>query len=218
MIEVGSVALSAFSAGIATFFAPCAFPLLPGYVGYYTRTVDEGTPLAGTALRGLAGSAGVLLAFGAIAALVFALGRSIVRFVYVLEPLVGLALVGLGTLLLIDRFPTLHVRLPERRTSVAGFAMFGSGYAVSATSCFAPLFFAVVLGAAGTTAGTAVATVAFGTGLAIPLFVATVLVGIGHDIGAGAIPAYASHVERLAGLLILVAGVWQLQNTVHLWL
>ncbi|UWG49098.1 Cytochrome c biogenesis protein [Halanaeroarchaeum sp. HSR-CO] len=218
MIGGASSTLSAFSAGLATFFAPCAFPLLPGYVGYYTRTVDEETPLAGAALRGLAGSVGVLFAFGGIAALVFALGRSIVRAVYALEPLVGLALVGIGVLLLVNRFPTLHVQLPERRTSVAGFALFGTGYAVSATSCFAPLFFAVVLGAATSPVGTVTATAAFGLGLAIPLFVATILVGIGHDIGAGSIPAYANRVEQLAGIVIVAAGLWQLTTTVHLWL
>ena len=34
----------AFSAGAATFFAPCAFPLLPGYVGYYLGKTGDGTP------------------------------------------------------------------------------------------------------------------------------------------------------------------------------
>ena len=35
----GALAFAA-SAGLATFFAPCAFPLLPGYVGYYLHESD----------------------------------------------------------------------------------------------------------------------------------------------------------------------------------
>ncbi|MFC4247526.1 cytochrome C biogenesis protein, partial [Natribaculum luteum] len=30
----------AFTAGLATFFSPCAYPLLPGYVGFYVSQTD----------------------------------------------------------------------------------------------------------------------------------------------------------------------------------
>jgi len=48
MIQLSLVAF-AFSAGAATFFAPCAYPLLPGYVSYYLgETVAENeTPADG---------------------------------------------------------------------------------------------------------------------------------------------------------------------------
>ncbi|MFQ3293318.1 MAG: cytochrome c-type biogenesis protein [Halobacteriales archaeon] len=205
-----SAVVSAFSAGLATFFAPCAFPLLPGYVGYYASTVEEEVRLRGTVVRGLAGSGGIVLAFGAISAIVAVVGRSVVSAVYRFDPLVGIALVGVGIVILIDRGPSLHVALPKRRSSVAGFALFGVGYAVAATSCFAPLFFGVVLGSSAVSVSQAVlSTISFGVGLAAPLTVTTVLAGIGVDVGYSALPGYAESVQRLAGLVLLIVGVWK---------
>ncbi|ESP89740.1 cytochrome C biogenesis protein transmembrane region/thiol-disulfide transporter [Candidatus Halobonum tyrrellensis G22] len=40
---LGTVAFAA-GAGLTTFFAPCAFPLLPGYVGYYVHQSEDETP------------------------------------------------------------------------------------------------------------------------------------------------------------------------------
>lgn len=34
----------AVGAGVTTFFGPCAFPLLPGYVGYYLSQTDANRP------------------------------------------------------------------------------------------------------------------------------------------------------------------------------
>jgi len=206
---------SAMAAGLASFFAPCAFPLLPGYLGYYANQADENGRLADATLRGLAGSAGIFATFLALAGLVAVAGRSILGRVTALEPVVGVALVVLGAMLLLDRGPALSVALPARRDSTVGFAVFGAGYAVAATSCFAPLFFAVVLG--GATVSLKVATLsvgAFGVGLAAPLAVVTVLAGIGFDVGARFLPGTAKRASRLGGLLIVLAGVWQLWQTV----
>jgi cytochrome c-type biogenesis protein len=212
-----SALLSSFTAGLATFFAPCAFPLLPGYVGYYATTIDGEVPLSGALVRGLAGSAGILIAFGTIAAVVASVGRAAVRHVYALEPFVGVALIAVGASIVLDRVPDIHVALPQRRVSVLGFVIFGAGYAVSATSCFAPLFFAVVLGASTVSIQQTVLSVAtFGVGLAIPLAVATVVAGIGFDIGHGAWSGYAERFHRYAGVIIVAVGVWQLLTTAPL--
>mgnify|MGYP006299391715 FL=1 len=113
----------AVGAGLATFFAPCAYPLLPGYVGYALQ--DEETGLGGAAVRGLAASAGAVAVLAVLGSLLLAVGGRLARHLTLLEPLVGAALVVLGVLFLTDRAPTLHLRLPERRASVAGAAVFG---------------------------------------------------------------------------------------------
>ena len=59
MLELDSLRLGlAFSAGVATFFAPCAFPLLPGYVAYYLgHGAGDATPSSRpTRVRRAAGS------------------------------------------------------------------------------------------------------------------------------------------------------------------
>ena len=54
----------AIGAGTATFFSPCVYALLPGYVSYYVASVDEeGAPLAGATARGLAATAGAVGTF-----------------------------------------------------------------------------------------------------------------------------------------------------------
>jgi cytochrome c biogenesis protein CcdA len=56
---------------------------------------------------------------------------------------------------------------------------------------------------------TVASVTAFGLGLATPLTVMTVLVGVGLDIGSSAMTRHANQVYRLSGVLILLVGAWQ---------
>ena len=52
MTDVGALRLGfAFSAGVATFFAPCAYPLLPGYVAFYLGDAGPSATLGGRPRR-----------------------------------------------------------------------------------------------------------------------------------------------------------------------
>lgn len=216
-----SIVAGAFSAGVFSFFAPCAFPLLPGYVGYYVASVDSEVSLGGAVARGGAAGLGSGLVFAGLALVVVTLGRSILSQLQYLEPLVGLSLVVLGVLLAVDRMPTFHVQLPGRRASVLGFGLFGAGYAIAAAGCFAPVFVAVMLEAMTLSAAGSVVTIAaFAFGLAGLLLAATVAVAIGHDVGAGTIPRYTDRIKPIAGVVIVAAGVYQLHESALLlgWL
>lgn len=216
-----SIVAGAFSAGVFSFFAPCAFPLLPGYVGYYVASVDEEVSLGGALSRGGAAGFGAALVFAAIAVVVVTVGRSILTQLQYVEPLVGLLLVALGVLLVVDRMPTFHVQLPGRRESVLGFGLFGAGYAVAAAGCFAPVFVAVLLEAMTlSTVGSVITIGAFAVGLGGLLLAATVAVAIGHDVGAGTIPRYTDRIKPIAGLVIIAAGIYQLYESALLlgWL
>jgi len=216
-----SVVAAAFSAGVFSFFAPCAFPLLPGYVGYYVASVDSDVSLGGAVARGGAAGAGAAVVFAGIALVVVTIGRSVLNQLKYLEPMVGLLLIALGILLAIDRMPTLHVQLPGRRASVLGFGLFGAGYAIAAAGCFAPVFVAVLLEAMTlSAAGSAITIGAFAFGMAGLLLAATVAIAIGHDVGAGTIPRYTDRVKPVAGLVIIAAGLYQLHEAAILlgWL
>lgn len=216
-----SIVAGAFSAGVFSFFAPCAFPLLPGYVGYYVASVDEEVSLGGAMSRGGAAGLGAAVVFAAIAVVVVTVGRSILTRLQYVEPLVGLLLIALGILLVVDRMPTLHVQLPGRRESVLGFGLFGAGYAIAAAGCFAPVFVAVLLEAMTLSAVGSVITIgAFAVGLGGLLLAATVAVAIGHDVGAGTIPKYTDRIKPIAGLVIIAAGIYQLHEAALLlgWL
>jgi cytochrome c-type biogenesis protein len=208
---LGPVALAA-GAGVGTFFSPCAYALLPGYVGYYVAaTGDDQPPLAGTAARGVAAALGVVLAFGALSIAAVVAGEAVAAYLPAVEAFVGVALLAVGVTLVAGRGSWLHVPLPERRASVTGFLAFGALYALAAAGCVAPLFLAVVFrsltlspAATAATLGTYAATVG-----ALVLG-ATVATAVGHGIGVDRIAPRATRVVRIGGITVAVAGVVQL--------
>lgn len=214
-----SLTVAAFGGGVAAFFAPCAFPLLPGYVGYYVSEADSERPLGGALLRGLAASGGVLTVFAVLALVVVVFGRALVNYLVYVEPVIGLALVGLGLAMLTGRTPTLHVPLPARRASVTGFLVFGAAYAIAATGCMVGVFGAVVLEATTVAPlGGLFAIGGYAAGLSVPLVAATVVVAVGHDLGTRSLPRYTDRVRPIAGVLVVLAGGLQLYSAAELLL
>ncbi|WP_267164438.1 cytochrome c biogenesis CcdA family protein [Halovenus salina] len=202
----------ALTAGVATFFSPCAYPLLPGYVGFYLNQTDGDDVSIGRAgLRGVAAGLGVLATFGVLTGLTFVVGHSTLSNITVFEVLVGAALVVFGLLVVTGTAPSLTLPLPKRRTSVAGFGIFGAGYAVAGAGCVAPLFLAVIARAIALPAGTAALVLAAYAGIVAVLMVSvTVATGAGLLTRAGRFAAYSGRLEQLAGAVMVLAGVGQL--------
>lgn len=201
---LGTVGFAA-GAGIATFFAPCAFPLLPGYVGYYLRRNDD-TP---GIVSGFAAATGALVALGVIAALAFVGGRRLTAVLPVFEPIVGGALVVFGLLVLSGWTPP-TVPLPRRPESILGFGAFGAVYAVAAAGCVVPLFLGVVAQASALPPGRGLVVLgAYAGAVAAPLLGVTLL----SDAGVTAwrsLGGHAGRMKRAAGLLLVAAGIGQL--------
>ncbi|WP_254530994.1 cytochrome c biogenesis CcdA family protein [Natrinema gelatinilyticum] len=200
------------TSGIATFFSPCAYPLLPGYVGFYVSQTDgERASLGGALSRGLVAGAGVLVTFTVLLGATVAVGYSTLSSVTLFEVIAGVVLIAFGLLVVTDRAPSLSVPLPKRRSSVIGFAVFGAGYALAAAGCVAPLFFGIVgraLSVSTTSAGVLLGTY---VGSLVALMVSlTVATGMGLVASAGRFSAYAAPLKRLAGAVMIVAGVGQL--------
>jgi cytochrome c-type biogenesis protein len=211
---VVGVATVAFGAGVATFFSPCAYALLPGYVGYYLAASEGGkgrSPLVGAALRGLAAVVGVIAVFAGIGLAVL-VARPVVRpAIGVLEPVVGVALVAFGVAVLADRGPSWHVSLPARRESVLGFAVFGAVYAVAAAGCVAPFVLAIVAEALTLSAGGAfLVLAAYTVGFAGLLLSATVAIAVGRDALFGRLANRQTLLHRTAGAALVLAGIGQL--------
>lgn len=203
----------AFATGVATFFAPCAYPLLPGYVGYYMRAgsrTDRST-VSGALLRGAAASVGILVTFAVLAGLTVTVGRSLTEWLPSLEVVVGAVLVGLGLLTLSDRSIGWHARLPERRSSVPGFVAFGALYAAAATGCVAPVFLGVVSQAlAFPLYGTLAVLGGYAAGMALPMIGATVAIAVGVDAGRDWLATFSKRTTQVAGLVLILAGLVQI--------
>lgn len=211
-LELLGTTAFAFGAGVATFFSPCAYPLLPGYVGYYVSRADaEASPVGGALVRGLAAGTGVLAVFGALAALALAIGQAGFERLVLLEPLVGAALVVFGLLVALDRAPSLRVALPERRTSVLGFGLFGAVYALAAAGCVVPIVLGVFLRAiAAPPLETALVMGAYAGGVSLLMVATTVVTDVGVALGTARFVGYGTRLTRLAGAVMVLAGLGQL--------
>jgi len=211
----------ALGAGVATFFAPCAYPLLPGYVGYYVQSVDAdgAATTRGALARGVAAAVGALAVFAALIGVVYAFGRVAVAHVELVDPLVGVVLLGLGVATVLHRAPTFHVALPARRRSVLGFGVFGGAYAVAAAGCVLPVLGAVVLQALRFSPAGAVGVVAtYAVGVCVLLLVVTVLTAVVADAGLDlGLCGHFDRVTEVAGVVMVAAGAWQLYRSVVLF-
>ncbi|MDS0475148.1 cytochrome c biogenesis protein CcdA [Natrinema sp. 1APR25-10V2] len=214
MVDAALVGSAVFglTTGIGTFFSPCAFPLLPGYVGFYVSQTDgERASLAGALSRGLIAGLGVLLTFTALLGAAFWVGYSALSSVTLFEVVAGVVLLVFGLLVVTDRAPSLTVPLPKRRSSVLGFAIFGVGYALAAAGCVAPVFLSVVTRALSLPATSASVLLATYVGSLVVLMISlTVATGMGLVAGAGRLAAYSGTLKRIAGAVMIVAGVGQL--------
>lgn len=218
MTDVGAFRLGfAFSAGLATFFAPCAYPLLPGYVAFYLGDTDGTDSLTGRLGRaatvgGLA-SLGFFLVYAVLAGVATAVGTQALRDIAVLELVVGSLLIALGVAMAAGRLTpgTLHVRLPARRRTKSGFLLFGIVYAVAAAGCTAPIFVAIAGVALGSGPVGAVLTfAAYAAGMAVLMVLLTTLVAVGRDGLVNRISGNTGRVTRVAGVLLVLAGVAQI--------
>lgn len=207
---VGATELSVVvAAGLATFFSPCAYALLPGYVGYTVHRTESGG--AGTGLvRGLTAGIGVLLSLGILTGLFVVAGARLTTGIRYVEPGVGVLIALFGALLLTGRAPSLHVALPERPSSTLGFGLFGAGYGVAAVGCSLPVFVGVVGIAATAEAGAAVTLVSLYVGIVVLLMIA---VTVAAAVGAGTVlTRFSPHtgtISRIAGVVLILAGLGQ---------
>ncbi len=217
MVDLGLVGF-AFSLGTATFFAPCAFPLLPGYIAYFLGQDDESVSdtwparLRRAVLVSLVTSLGFLVVFGVLAAVVFFVGTRFLGDIAILEVVAGAVLITLGLVMLSGKATGAfaHVRLPERRRGPAGFFGFGIVYAAAAAGCTGPLFVGVATQAlAGPTQAFTVFG-AYAAGMVVLLVGVTVLTALGKDTLLKRLTSNTRLITRLAGGALVVAGIVQI--------
>jgi len=218
VIELGSVRLGfAFGLGTATFFAPCAFPLLPGYVAFFLGRDADTTPPVAVRLRraiavGALTSLGFFLVYSVLTGVAVVVGTRVLGNVTVLELVAGVVMVALGAAMATGVYApgSLHVRLPARRRTPLGFFAFGVVYAAAAAGCTAPLFIAVVTTALSTGPVGGVATlVAYAGGMSALMVAVTLLSALGRDAVLGRIPRLTARITRVAGVVIVFAGLLQ---------
>jgi cytochrome c-type biogenesis protein len=202
----------ALTAGVATFFSPCAYPLLPGYVGYYlNQTEANEATLGGAGVRGIVAGVGVLATFAALMGATLYVGQDVVANITFFETLVGLLLVFFGAFVVTGYAPSLTVSLPKRRDGVLGFGLFGAGYALAGAGCVAPIFIGVIARAISLPAEVAtLVLVTYAVTVAVLMVSVTVATGMGLLQNASRLTAYSGLLKRVAGIVMILAGLGQL--------
>jgi cytochrome c-type biogenesis protein len=218
----------AFSAGAATFFAPCAFPLLPGYLSYFLSdtvanadrehresTTESSTivarvrrPLARAVLLSALAGAGMTVVYISLAGTTAYFGAQALADIAVMELVVGSVFLVAGGLMLTGWKPSQSiVQLPERKRSLSGFFAFGALYAGAAAGCTAPLFIAVVLQgiSAGPVLGVGLA-LTYAVGMSAVLVVFTCITALGGSSITTALRSHTQTIYRLAGALLVCSG------------
>lgn len=202
----------ALGAGVVTFFSPCVYALLPGYVGYYVANVDsESAPLAGALARGTAASLGALGTFAILSALAFVAGELLEQFLPVFEYLVGALLVVFGIFVIKKGALSASVTLPKRQESVLGFSFFGAMYALAATACVLPLFLSVsVVSVDFSITGTVIVLGAYAGSFAVLMIAATVMTALGQETLLNRFSGHAGTLSKVAGVVLICAGLVQI--------
>lgn len=205
----------ALTAGMLAALNPCAFSLLPAYLGWFIRTDTNSRP-ATRALRAMrtaaAMTAGFLATFTVVGLVLNAvaarLGQRLPWVTITIGALVAVTgLVGvLGGIA-----PKLPIRPPSftpRRHPVQ-VALFGVVYAVASLSCTIGPFLAVTSVATRDSAGAAVATyAAYGLGMGIIITVLSASVAATRRNPTLIARRVAPLLPRLGGLLMVAAGLY----------
>lgn len=226
---LGAYAL-ALVVGVAAFFSPCAFPLLPAYVSHALSLRDGAG--AGRSLRlGLSAAAGLVLVVLVVGAVIVALGaaapfqpdpRQDPAWLLGIRVAAGLAIAVFGLLALTGRSHVLtrflphgggqRVRGPEEagRGAARGMFLYGLAYSAAGIGCTGPLLLALMLYAfAFASPFVALAAFAlFAATMGALMVAVTVLTGFARRGAVDRLRAAGPSLQRVAGGVALVVGAW----------
>ena len=217
----------AFTAGLISFFSPCAFPMLPAYISYYLGIGKEDEENRFIKNRiyiifkdGIVG--GVICAMGAIVVFIlFGIGvsffgdavRSLIREQIVLmNPIVGVILVIMGIIMLVqlDLKLPFKVKTAPKTKGYLGLFTYGILYSLVAAGCVAPLFVGVIARSFATSSfleGILV-FLSYACGLAILLVIVTLLVASAREAIVKKMNRLLPYVQKIGSLVLIIVGVW----------
>ncbi|MHA2232796.1 MAG: thioredoxin-like domain-containing protein [Candidatus Hodarchaeales archaeon] len=224
-----SVITLALLAGIISFFSPCAFPLLPGYLTYTAGHSQEllserklRDKLKKASLVGGSGALGLLLFLLSFGLILVLLGASLLPLVPLLEPLIGFALIISGILMLSNYTLDMNWffrRLDKLRGNTDGFStregpfgvfLYGIGYGAAAMGCTAPIFLALILSATaegGVIMGL-LALIIFAAAMSSLLIGAAAVAAFTQDALLNRLKAPSVWLKKGSGLVLALVGLY----------
>jgi cytochrome c biogenesis protein CcdA len=221
----------AFGAGMVSAVNPCGFAMLPVYLSLYLGAKENDFSQRSVFYRlamafwiALVVTAGFALLFGVVGAIVSAGGTFLMAAMPWLAVVVGLALVILGTWILLGHTLSFYFlqklagRIGDpRQMSIFGYFLFGLAFGATSLSCTLPIFLMVV--------GSSVAAGDFSAGIlqfvgyilgmgSVMQFLTLGIALVKERVVVGTLRRVLPYVQKLSGLLLLGAGGY----IVYYWL
>lgn len=207
----------ALGAGLVAALNPCGFAFLPGYLGLViagsSQEPSRPAALARAGVATVAMSAGFVTVFGLFGLVVSPLIASVQKYLPFATVVIGILLVALAIWLLAGK--DIAVMLPKVSGSaptarLRSMYAYGVGYAVASLSCTVAPFLAVISTTfkQGSILTGVLAFVAYAAGMAITVGVAALAVALAGSSGAGAIRRILPYVGRIAGVIVLLTGLY----------
>lgn len=208
-----------FIAGLAAFFAPCSFAILPGYISYYISKYadkERKSSLWNNILQGLIfgiiASAGFFTVFGLAGAAVILLGQYIKQFIPWIAIGAGFILILLGIAMFFGRFA--FFQMPRinliRKNEKLGVYLFGIAYAIGSLGCVFPIFLSIAIQGIsyGLFPDGAYTILAYILGMSLLMIGATASAFAAKHVILGRLERILPYFKRASSIILIAAGAY----------
>ncbi len=228
--EAYSLLFLAIVAGIATFFSPCSFPLMPGYLAAFGTAKDVERRVI---YYGLAGAAGIVLfnlLLGAVIGLVgasFAESLAITSGVpshvtRVLRIAIGIILILFGMIQLANLpfFTAFFHKIgrlvsPNQEKSAKSIFLYGFGYTAAGLGCAGPIMAGMIVFAlsSGGFLSALLAFVIYSLTMSGLILIVSALVGFAQKKTIAKIEEATPKIKNAAAVIQLLVGIFLIYST-----
>jgi cytochrome c biogenesis protein CcdA len=142
------------------------------------------------------------------------LGGAISPYLIATKPVIALAVVLLGVVLVADiRFPSLPVPLGpagKRLPAGAGLFLYGFGYALASTGCTLPIYVSMIVLplTSGYSAAALLTFLSFALAMALMMLLTSLLVGLAKGSLLRRLQASTVWIKRTSGVVLILAGLY----------
>ncbi len=221
---VGASALFALAAGMASAVNPCGFAMLPAYLGMYLgdkedeqKAVQPVKHLARALLVGLTVTAGFVVLFGVVGAIIGLGANFIGDLLQWLGLVIGIGLAIVGAWMVgggklytgIAAQAASHMGNPAQ-VSIKGYFIFGISYGTASLSCTLPIFLAVVgISVAGAKASSVLSDfLLFALGMGMVIIALTLGMAFFKSAMVGALRKALPYIQPVGAWLMVIAGMY----------
>ncbi|RZN40158.1 MAG: redoxin domain-containing protein [Methanophagales archaeon ANME-1-THS] len=211
--------LLALLTGLLSFFAPCAFPLLPGYISYYLGREEGGATLSGSVKAGIAAATGINGIFALIGIAVAVGGVAVKSYLSYLTPAVGVAILLLGLAMVLGKtelFDTFGRLLSSSSSKIgvraqhSGLFLYGVGYGLAVMGCQVPVFIALVFAglASGGALNAFLVFLSFSLGMGGMMLTVSLLAGMAKMQVLDRLKQMVPFINRVCGVILIIVGAF----------